>query len=537
MAMQRVLTDPSFTHKIKCSSEPSSHCAWTDASGTTLYMSTILDPTKDCLCKGRLLVHELSKDAAGADRMTEIVLRPSAASGLSTPLFDCVTRFRVDIINNPAQRCGMTWRMQTAAAVLAFALASGCSDSRPPLSDCAARMGALYEPVELSCDGVDNNCDGTVDVLGPWPIGPTEPRKLFFWAQRQPFLTDGGYVLVAPASVSSVRILGADAHPGPSEVFLDERFKVNGGSVAVELADRIVVQQSNRESLLRLDLGRSGEIPRLADGGFAWLTVPTLQPADSGNLIDAFSRLIASRDHSRLFHSWWPDTARSGGVGYTVSLLDGGLIASGLVDPTAISPQVRVLGPRDFELVIGSRPPGSASYRVSAYHALEDGGLTAMGPDLQFNGWPIGWDIEAGDGGATLLTIQRDDTQSINRVHRWREPLAENEPEEWLDLTAMYPGSEIARTGVVEWNNVTYLAVLTKVPITSADDWEPGRSLELISKSGGRLPLVVGEDRLPYWSYPAFGRGREGRLAMTIMLNQEPVGFHLFEVCRSLGAQ
>ena len=57
--LKKLFLDTNYTHRIKCDERERSHCGYTGAGVTTLYVLNIKNPNGGCLCNGKLLAHEL----------------------------------------------------------------------------------------------------------------------------------------------------------------------------------------------------------------------------------------------------------------------------------------------------------------------------------------------------------------------------------------------------------------------------------------------------------------------------------------------
>lgn len=170
-----------------------------------------------------------------------------------------------------------------------------------------ATYGAEYEALETSCDGVDNDCDGVVDVSRPVELGAERSSFGSTWKIGSEYVLASGVgdkiVLDYYSShLAPTRTLQLPAHDGYSR---GSRFGVRlaevGSNQVVGWTQYVSDGGPNVGVLARIDLDGGSSFPPLTDGGSAGYRVVELGAGWS-----RLNVLAAANDGSCLLVGW-PD--------------------------------------------------------------------------------------------------------------------------------------------------------------------------------------------------------------------------------------
>lgn len=334
----------------------------------------------------------------------------------------------------PRDRCATALPCERTLGVCAGAVRK-CIDGVPEPICTAASYGPAYEERENSCDGLDNDCDGEMDVLAPQRLTWEMPPSLYAWDVPNIIPVDGGYRAVGDPSyameLDSVFALAGSVQHNFVQFPVHPPLKlrpVRDGWAAV------VRDVTSVPTLRFMKFDLAGDPEREMDGGLRSFALP-----DAGISSPALDCLASDPDH--LFAIVNDAFGALPRVQAVLTDRNGMALASGLLDlpPThgfactregdnwliAAANKVGDAGitvlrvDDDFKLVGEKQwtPRAFRAWPTAAWLKSEDAGVTLLLSELALDG---GWNLTSidvlGDGGEEVWLHHSVSTNELRFV-------------------------------------------------------------------------------------------------------------------------
>lgn len=163
-----------------------------------------------------------------------------------------------------------------------------CVNGAPEPICTSASYGTDYASEDILCDGLDNDCDGLVDVSAPTLLEPTTFVPYGHWRRWMLFTTDAGFVAFARDARPLVLDPQGQALAAPNWS-APVTFGPSGDQFAFRFGDGFRVLQNAGEVLYAIDFDQHGHPVRATDGGVAATEVAR---ADGGGLVLGATALV-----------------------------------------------------------------------------------------------------------------------------------------------------------------------------------------------------------------------------------------------------
>ena len=191
---------------------------------------------------------------------------------------------------------------------------------------CAVKSyGPEFELVETSCDGLDNDCDGRVDVIGiggrlneGWPHLAEDP----IFVGHYPDLLSTPQGLMVLYGLVWLPLDDRGGPVGDAGVIQDIARVIDysthffgGNPNTLKLSDRFIVQAATSPEVLRFDVFFDGGTERNADGG---ARLKTIVRHDAGDPFWCWGPMAATTDEQHVLHVFRTDCPPASGTSYAV---------------------------------------------------------------------------------------------------------------------------------------------------------------------------------------------------------------------------